>query len=121
MGSGASRWLLTGDKFPASTAVRLGLLSDTADSEAELDSAVQQAVRSLQSNGPEAVRRTKRLIRRVTGLDARLSEVKAYTVELIADIRVSPEGQEGIASFLERRPPSWKAGLPKAARKEGAS
>jgi methylglutaconyl-CoA hydratase len=113
--------MLTGEKFTAATAVRLGLLSDAADTEAELDGAIQQVVRDLQANGPEAVRKTKRLIGRVTGRDERLAEVKDFTVDLIADIRVSAEGQDGIASFLERRPPRWKEGAPKTARRDGAS
>ena len=104
--------MLTGEKFTAATAVRLGLLSEVVDSEGELDGAIQRCIQQLCDNGPEAVKKTKALVRYVTGQEERLAEVKRYTVDLISHIRVSEEGQEGISSFLERRRPQWKERSP---------
>jgi methylglutaconyl-CoA hydratase len=74
--------------------------------EAALDDAVWQIVTSLLQNGPHALSECKELIRAVVHrpLDAELMD---DTARRIARTRVSEEGREGIAAFLEKRPPSW--------------
>jgi methylglutaconyl-CoA hydratase len=95
----ARRYFLTGERFDARTALRIGLVHELVP-EDELDVAVERVVGELSSAGPEAVRAAKRLV-----LDAPLSPEE--TARRIAERRTSAEGQEGLRAFLERRPPSW--------------
>ena len=97
IGPGAARrYFLTGERFDAEAALRVGLVHEVAD---DLDAAVDRAVAGLLAGGPEAVRAAKRLIHeRPAGTD---------TPAIAAERRTSEEGQEGLRAFLERRPPSW--------------
>jgi methylglutaconyl-CoA hydratase len=70
-----------------------------------LDAAVEGRVQELLQAGPRAVAEAKALIREVAW--KRVEDVQRYTVERISDLRVSPEGQEGMRAFLEKRKPSW--------------
>jgi methylglutaconyl-CoA hydratase len=98
IGSGAARALfLTGERFDAETALRIGLVSELA---ADLDAAVERTVASLLAAGPEAARIAKRI--------ARAPLPAEETTRLIAELRTSAEGQEGLRAFLERRPASWR-------------
>ena len=101
----ARRYFLTAEVFGAEEAHRIGLLSALV-SPSDLDNEVSSLVKHLLAGGPEAHAKIKDLIRAVTGrqVDDALS---ADTAKRIADIRVSPEGREGIASFLEKRKASW--------------
>jgi methylglutaconyl-CoA hydratase len=93
----ARRYFVTGERFDAATALRIGLISEVAD---DLDGAVERVVGELLSAGPQAARWAKRLVReRPEG---------AETARWIAERRTSEEGQEGLAAFLERRTPSWR-------------
>ena len=93
----ARRYFVTGERFDAATALRIGLVSEVAD---DLDGAVERVVGELLSAGPQAVRWAKRLVReRPEG---------AETARWIAERRTSDEGQEGLAAFLERRTPNWR-------------
>ena len=107
-GAAVGRYMLTGERFTAATAHRLGLVSELCEDEAAMDAELARLVSSFKAAGPEAVRQTKQLIRQVSGEQQRVEQSREYTTELIASMRVSEEGQEGIASFLERRPPKWK-------------
>jgi methylglutaconyl-CoA hydratase len=97
IGSTARRYFLTGERFDAQVALRVGLVDEVAvDAEAAVDATVE----SLCSGGPEAVRAAKRLIReRPIGVE---------TAEIAAARRTSEEGQEGLHAFLEKREPSWR-------------
>jgi methylglutaconyl-CoA hydratase len=92
----ARRWFVTGERFDAETALRIGLVHAVA---ADLDAAVDRVVGELLSAGPLAARWAKRLVReRPDGPE---------TARWIAERRTSDEGQEGMRAFLERQPPSW--------------
>jgi methylglutaconyl-CoA hydratase len=96
IGSAARRYFLTGERFDAETALRIGLVDEIAD---DTDAAVAAVVDALCAGGPEAVREAKRLVREhPTGLE---------TAEIAAARRTSDEGQEGLRAFLEKRPASW--------------
>jgi methylglutaconyl-CoA hydratase len=101
----ARRYFLTAEVFGAEEAYRIGLLSALV-APASLDSEVDSLVKHLLAGGPEAHVKIKDLIRAVSRrpIDDALS---ADTAKRIAEIRVSPEGREGIASFLEKRKASW--------------
>ena len=104
----ARRYFLTAEVFDAAEACRIGLLSACVSSN-QLDSSVEEIIKHLLAGGSAAHAKIKELIRAVGGraVDAALV---ADTARRIAEIRVSPEGREGIASFLEKRKPSWGRG-----------
>jgi methylglutaconyl-CoA hydratase len=101
----ARRYFLTSEVFDAEEAYRIGMLSALVPA-AELDSTIENILKNLLSGGPTAHAKIKELIRAVVHrpLDDALV---ADTAKRIAEIRVSPEGKEGIASFLEKRKASW--------------
>ena len=93
----ARRYFVTGERFDAETALRIGLVHEVAD---DLDAAVDRIVGELLSAGPLAARWAKRLVReRPDGPE---------TARWIAERRASEEGQEGLRAFLEKRHPAWR-------------
>jgi methylglutaconyl-CoA hydratase len=95
----ARRYFLTGERFDAQTALRIGLVNEVAP---DLDDAVGRVVDNLLAGGPEAVRAAKRLVReRPEGVE---------TGRIAAERRTSPEGQEGLRAFLDKRTPAWRSG-----------
>jgi len=108
IGESAARDLfLTGERFDSRRALEIGLVNKVVPHE-ELDKKVNEVVELLLGSGPEAIVKCKELLRRVPGMS--LEEAKGYTAEMIAGLRVSPEGQEGMAAFLEKRKPKWTKG-----------
>jgi methylglutaconyl-CoA hydratase len=99
----ARRYFLTAEVFGAEEALRIGMLSILTD---RLDEEIDALVKHLLAGGPQAHAKIKALIRAVAGrpVDDALA---ADTAKRIAEIRVSPEGREGIASFLEKRKATW--------------
>jgi methylglutaconyl-CoA hydratase len=106
MGDQASRrYFLTAERFDAREAHRLGLAHEVVPAE-QLDAKVAEIAKALVNNSPNAVREAKKLVRDVAGLP--IDDVLlADTAGRIANIRASNEGKEGVASFLEKRKPSW--------------
>lgn len=105
IGESAARELfLTGERFEAVKAQEIGLIR-AAVPESDLDLVVENRVRELLQAGPRAVAEAKALIREVAY--DRIENVQRYTVERIAELRVSSEGQEGMRAFLEKRKPGW--------------
>lgn len=102
----ARRYFLTGEKFDAAEAWRLGLLHDLAPSDAELDEKIGDVVEAMLLCGPVAQREAKDLIRAVAGKPVG-SELIQDTAERIARLRSSAEGREGICAFLEKRRAAW--------------
>jgi len=106
MGPGwALRLFLTGERFDAARATAIGLVY-RAVPDAELDAAVDEVVAALLAGGPEALRACKQLVRHVASAP---DGVDAYTADLIARVRSSDEGREGVRAFLEKRKPRWLA------------
>ena len=101
----ARRYFLTAERFDAAEALRIGLLHMLVD-EAQLDAAVQGIVQQLLKGGPKAQAAAKDLIGAVVNRPIDRAVVED-TAERIARIRVTPEGREGIAAFLEKRGPGW--------------
>jgi len=102
----ARRWFLTGEIFPASAAKSMGLVHEVVPL-ADLDLATARIVAAIAGNGPLAVAVAKRLIRENTAL--RRDDAIENSVRAIAALRASPEGQEGLGAFLEKRRPAWKS------------
>jgi len=98
LGSAARRYFLTGERFGADVALRIGLVTEVAE---DTDETVSGLVAALLSAGPEALRAAKRLVReRPSGID---------TARIAAERRTSDEGQAGLRAFLDKRPPPWQA------------
>ena len=109
----AHRYFLTGERFSAAEAYRIGLLSELCMPD-ELDNKINELLGHIVLGGKDALREIKDLIRAVSRgpiEDPMIDD----TAQRIARIRVSKEGREGIASFLEKRKPAWVAGAAKAA------
>lgn len=101
----AARYMLTAEKFGARHALELGLVHEAVAADA-LDGEVDRFVQHLLAASPAALAATKRLLEDV--VEVPLDDVLlAATAKCIADARVSPEGREGIAAFLEKRAPGW--------------
>ncbi|EKE71016.1 enoyl-CoA hydratase-related protein [Gallaecimonas xiamenensis] len=98
------RYALTAERFDAATALALGLVHEVTDN---LDSQLEHFVNLLLGNGPEALVACKQLLDQVSRepLDDAL---RHHTANEIARIRVSPEGQEGLKAFFDKRPPGWQ-------------
>lgn len=94
--SAARRWFVTGERFTADVALRIGLIHEVAD---DLDAAIDAILGELLSAGPDATRTAKQL--------ARTAHTAEETAGRIATHRTSPEGQEGLRAFLEKRKPDW--------------
>jgi len=104
--SAARRYFLTGEIFPASVAEAIGLVHEVVPA-GDLDAAVTRLTDAIRGNGPRGVAAAKRLIRDTLAL--RRGEAIQNAVRTIAALRASPEGQEGLGAFLEKRRPSWKS------------
>lgn len=101
----AHRYFLTAERFSAVEAHRIGFVHEVVPAD-QLDAKVDELVKALISAGPTAVRTCKQLVQDVAErqIDAELIH---RTVQRIADIRASAEGQEGVQSFLQKRKPHW--------------
>jgi len=96
IGSVARRYFVTGERFDASVALRIGLVSEVA---VDAGTRSEEIVKEILQGGPLAVREAKRLVReRPSGIE---------TARIAAVRRTSPEGQDGLRAFLERRRPGW--------------
>jgi methylglutaconyl-CoA hydratase len=95
----ARRYFLTGERFDAPTALRIGLVDEVAD---DVDAAVERTIGDILAGGPTAVREAKRLVLEPGGDEDLLARA--------AERRTSPEGQDGLRAFLEKRPPGWASG-----------
>lgn len=105
VGMGAARALfVTGERFDAAEALRIGLVNAVVPAD-ELDWTIEKKLELIRQAGPEAIATAKRLLRDLA--DKTPTQAADLTVECIAALRVSPEGQEGIHAFLEKRKPSF--------------
>lgn len=99
------RFFITGERFDATTAQRIGLI-DIITSPEKLDTTIDSYIEQVRSSGPHAIKEIKHLLYQLQKMD--LAEYKEFTVNKISELRVSPEGQEGIKGFLEKRKPTWR-------------
>lgn len=100
--SHARALFLTGERFDAERALRIGLVHRVAE---DVDAAVAEVVAQLKTSGPEAVRECKKLIAHVSSRE--VVDAIGYTIEAIATRRVSQEGQQGMQAFLEKKKAPW--------------
>jgi methylglutaconyl-CoA hydratase len=100
----ARRYFLTAEVFTAGRAREIGLVHEVVPAD-QLDAKVKELAAALHNNGPKAVAEAKALIRAVVAM--KREDALRHSVETIARVRTSPEGQEGLRAFLDKRPPSW--------------
>lgn len=101
----ARRYFLSAETIDAAAAKDIGLVNEVV-TEPELDGVLQNWLGRLLQNGPEAMTAAKQLIAEVAGQPIS-DQLLWRTSECIAQLRVSDEGREGLAAFLEKRPPHW--------------
>lgn len=101
----ARRYFLTAERFDAREAHRIGFVHDVVAAD-ELDARVAALAETLANNSPNAVKEAKKLVREIAGQPV-TEGLLEDTAGRIAAIRASLEGREGVASFLEKRRPSW--------------
>jgi methylglutaconyl-CoA hydratase len=105
IGEGRVReFFITGERMKAEKAYRIGLVNAYVADD-KLDEAVNDLLKMIRSSGPEAVAVAKKLVSSVPNMTE--DEYKPFTAEMIAGLRVSDEGQEGMNAFLEKRKPRW--------------
>ncbi len=99
------RYGLTAERFSATEARRIGLVHEVFAIEAQMDEWIAQTCNILKSNGPKALAAAKQIFTEVAGTP--WDKVQDRTTRTIAELRASPEGQEGLRAFLEKRSPNW--------------
>jgi len=102
----ARRYFLSGERFDADEALRIGLIHEAVDAEA-LDGRLYGLLESLHSAGPQAQAHCKRLLASLRGHDGVEPQVAELTARSIAEVRAGAEAREGIASFFAKRKPNW--------------
>ena len=102
--SNMRRLFITGERFTSEYAKEIGLI-DYLVSEEELDREIKKYVELIYSSGPISIMEIKKLVDRCQKMD--IEDYKKFTVEKIAELRISDEGQEGINAFLEKRKTKW--------------
>lgn len=102
--SHARRYFVTAEVFGAARAREIGLVHEVLPAD-RLEGAVAELAKAVANNGPRAAGEAKALLRRTQGLAP--GQALELGVDAIARLRVSPEAQEGLRAFLEKRPPGW--------------
>src|SRR5438270_11624214 len=103
--SHARALFLTGERFDADRAMRIGLVHRIVDDTTALDAAINETIEQIKTSGPQAVRECKKLIAHVASHDP--VDAIPFTIEAIATRRVSDEGQAGMNAFLKKEKPPW--------------
>lgn len=100
----ANMFFLTGERFDAHRALNVGLVDEVVPLSI-LDSRVDKLAEQLISSGPQALATAKKLLRDIPHMA--MEEKRRHSAEVLARLRISDEGQEGLAAFLEKRKPKW--------------
>ncbi len=101
--SNARAWMLSGERFSANEAQRMGLVHEVVGV-GELDARIHELEKRFLAAGPEAAREAKKLVRSVV---KNLKGSEDMTCQMISERRISSEGQEGMRALLEKDKPAW--------------
>lgn len=101
----AKELTITGRRFTGKDAEKYNLINGSF-TKSELEAEIEKTTKLILSSGPKAIKKGKQLINNVVN-NISLNEAIEYTAKMIADIRISEEGQEGMNAFLEKRKPKW--------------
>jgi len=102
---GSKELMLTGKRFKGTEAKCFKLVNESLNME-DLEDHLTSIIKLLKTSGPAAMTQCKELIYNISN-KLTLDEALEYTAKMIAEIRASEEGQEGMAAFLEKRKPNW--------------
>lgn len=102
--SNARSWMLSGERFNALEAKRMGLVHDVVAVGSDLDAKVEEIKKRFLAAGPIATKEAKKLVREVV---KNLKSSEDYTCQMISERRISDEGQEGMRALLEKDKPNW--------------
>ena len=103
----ARRYFLSAERFDSQRAYDIGMIQQSVAAD-QLDEAIEESISQVLKSGPSAVAHCKQLVFKIAGHDADSQKITdEHTARLIANLRVSGEGQEGLAAFLEKRKPDW--------------
>lgn len=102
---------MSAERFKADRALSIGLVHELAEGEAGLEAALERITENMLQCGPQAMAAAKRLVLDLSWPErrAKVGDAMEYVSALLADLRTSPEGQEGLKAFLEKRKPAWQA------------
>ncbi len=103
----ARELMLTAKRFDGKLASRYALINKSFTTKKELEDHINDLSAQLLENSPHALAQCKKLIAHISSSDEKLEQLMPYTARMIAEARVSEEGQEGMAAFLEKRKPKW--------------
>ena len=106
--SQARALFLSSERFSAQRALNINLIHEVADDAESLERALQRVIQSILAASPHALAVAKSFIRSLTRTTPHSQG--SLAIKTLADIRVSPEAQEGLRAFLEKRPPQWNPG-----------
>lgn len=99
-------YFLTGERFGTSEAYKMGLIHQVTENDALMSIGITIAKAILQ-NSPKALHAAKQLIRRVSGKEI-TTDLAQKTAQHLAELRATPEAQEGLRAFIEKRTPDWQ-------------
>lgn len=102
--SNARAWMLSGERFSAQEAYRMGLVHEVVPVGGDLDAKIEEIKKKFLAAGPIAAKEAKKLVRSVMN---NLKNSEDYTCNMITERRVSAEGQEGMRALLEKDKPAW--------------
>jgi len=107
--SHARRFFISAERFGAQKAKEIGLIHEVVDGAQEMKDALDPLLSNLVQCGPHALGVAKRLVADLSWPERRagLSHCLDHVATILAEIRISKEGQEGVRAFLEKRKPSW--------------
>ena len=103
--SAARELFVTGARFPAARAYKMDLVHAVVPLE-DVDKTIERYVTEILAGGPDAIAAAKKLVRDVSRADGK--DVTTMTAQALAARRASPEGQEGLRAFIEKRKPRWQ-------------
>jgi methylglutaconyl-CoA hydratase len=103
--SHARAYFMSAERFNAARAREIGLVHEVVEKPEELSTACSRITKNLLQCGPNAMAAAKALVRDLKPLN--FDEGQEYVAKKLADLRVTPEGQEGLKAFLEKRKPNW--------------
>lgn len=107
--SHARAMFVSAERFNARRALEIGLVHTVVADQAALDAEIERVLGNILSCGPNAMAVAKRLVLDLSWTERRrqMPDCLEYVAKALADVRISPEGQEGVRAFLEKRKPSW--------------
>ncbi|MFZ9595582.1 MAG: enoyl-CoA hydratase-related protein [Bdellovibrionia bacterium] len=109
--SQARALFITAQRFLAQRAYEIGLVHQVIPEEDQLDSALEMLLKTMLQCGPQAIEVAKKLVLDLSWPERRaeITDCYDYVAQVLADLRVTPEAQEGVRAFLEKRKPRWLA------------